>query len=166
MGALIFLRFAWPYLLAAAIGVSCGWYGYGKGAAHTQAKWDKERAAQVLLVEQSRKKAEETEHNTAVTLKRQQEKFDAEVIARGAALASNNRELARLRDALSRAGRLSDPQAGPAGRPADGTYTLAAELLGACAGELVTLGDEARQLASKVDGLQRYAKMVLELYGR
>lgn len=160
-------------MLAVSVAGGVGyWSGYLKGrtageeAVH--ARWQTERNLQQQAVDRARREAAAIERAAEVAMERQRGAYDAEIARRAADAAATGRELQRLRDAIATAAIGRRERAGPpgAGSPPDGPAAATGELLAACGQALVGMGEDARNLAAQVIGLQGYAKTAQEVCGR
>jgi hypothetical protein len=135
--------------------------GVERGRANVQAAWDAERVQQFADAERARADRDVAERDAAQRLRRITDAHSQELAARDDAARAVRAELARLRVAI--AARAPGPRdlAAPAapGPAPDDADTRPGELLGACAGELAQMGDDARSLAAVVLGLQDYARL-------
>jgi hypothetical protein len=168
LGALVAnWRLVGAFVIVAALLGGAAWLhdagtreGYAAGRAEVQAAWDAERLAALTAAAQAAATRDAAERDAAQRLRRLTDAHSQEIASRDAAASAVRGELARLRDAL--AGRAAGPRdlatPAPAGPPADADGRPG-ELLGACAGELARMGDDARALAAIVIGLQEYARI-------
>lgn len=148
------------------------WSGYLKGRAAgeeaVQARWQKERSVQQQAIDQARREAAAIERAAEVALEKQRGTYDAEIARRAADAAATGRELRRLRDAIATSSIGHRERARPpgAGSAPDGPAATTGKLLAACGQALVGMGEDARNLAAQVIGLQGYAKTAQDVCGR
>lgn len=154
MPALVFLRFAWPYLLALVIAGGAGWKGWNLGAAHVQAAWDAERV-QIERAAQAAKDAAIAKEraNTARAMGAMRDAKRKEAEQRAAADVART-ESERLRDALAAARRgLPEACRDAGGLRLDG----ALEVLGEC-------GERYQRMAEAADAATRDAQTLMQAW--
>lgn len=169
LGALVAnWRLVGAFVIVAALLGGAAWLhdagvreGYAAGRAEVQSAWDAERLAALTAAAQAAATRDAAERDAAQRLRRLTDAHSQELAQREDTTRAVRADLDRLRVALAaRPAGPRDLAAPAAARPAShGAGPGPGELLGACAGELARMGDDARALAGLVVGLQEYARI-------
>jgi hypothetical protein len=148
----------WAGIALALVLAASHWFMYGAGKNAIQVKWDADvskRIQDALAAEQA---ARAKEKALAAERHELEKRYADEKRKAAAAAAGAKSELDRLRREIAAAGGPGAADSATAG----GAHGAAAfpELLGACAGALFDLGQEADRIKGIASGLQDYAKNV------
>ncbi len=152
-------------LIAAVVGclltATAGyWVGHESGRKDVQSRWDAEKVRAYAAAEVARKRVTQIEQEAEIEVRRLSDAYSKEVARRDAALSASHRELDRLRHAIAAADRNRLPKPAACRPEADGAASVAGDLLSACAGELVEMGEQAERLAGQVISLQDYIRII------